>query len=107
MSLEQSPSGLAPATHPVPPFVSAMGGTSVGAEARLSEALSITKDMFATSPSVQTMSDPDDPDHPFILLTVHAQGDTRELIERHVEWGSRVRPINLDLSLRLAIVPAD
>jgi len=105
MSLEQP--SLTSASLPTTPVVAGTASSAVDENARLSKVLAITEEMFFTAPTSQAMCDPDDPDHLFVVITVHARGSAQELIQRHVEWGNRVRPLNADLSLRLAIVPVD
>lgn len=103
MALEQSSAASAS-----PPSIAVVAGNptlEVRESARLKEALAITEEMFASRPGFEAMCDPDDPDHPFVLITVSSRGTLRELVQRHIEWGDRVRHLNADLSLRLSILP--
>lgn len=105
MPLEQT----SPITTPPPdvPLLAGAASKPIPGDARLNEVLEITKEMFAAAPVVEVMCDPDDPDHPFVSITVQVRGDTREIIQHHIDWGDRVRPLNEDLLHRLSIVPLD
>lgn len=75
---------------------------------RLAEVIKITEEIFGATPTVETMCDPDDPaETPFLHFSVQGRGENKELIQRHIQWGQRLRPLNLDLSLRLSITPID
>jgi hypothetical protein len=104
MSLEQIPTA---------PNQSLAAGFSVASappmrdDARLSTVIKITEEIFGFSPTIETITDPEDPaETTFVVLTVHAQGENKDLIRQHVVWGERVRPVNMDLHFRLSINPS-
>jgi len=105
MPLEEM--SLSSDSSPALTVVAADASLAAGHEHRLQQVLAITQEMFALPPVVQALSDPDDLEHPFVLLTVSCRGSLPELVGRHVAWGDRVRHLNEDLYFRLSILPVD
>lgn len=74
---------------------------------KLAAVMQITIDLFGCTPTVEIMTDPDDPhETAFRVLSVRAAGDNKQLIQQHILWGERVRPLNMDLHFRLSIHPS-
>ena len=75
---------------------------------RLTGLFAITEEIFpAGEPVTEVMWDPEDPMHPFLVMTVKARGETRSLLRLSREWHERVNelwPRHSGL-LRLAVIP--
>jgi hypothetical protein len=73
----------------------------------LQRALAMAAEMFSCVPEVETMHDPDDPRHSFIVVTVWWNGTPPEVVAKSLEWHERVAIISPSLeALRLTIYPA-
>jgi hypothetical protein len=79
---------------------------SVADDVTIAEVVRVTEEIFGVVPTMEMMIDPEDPaETPFLVFTVQGRGSNEELIQRHILWGERLRPLNMDLSLRLSIIP--
>lgn len=75
---------------------------------RLLDLCSLTQELFGCIPSFESAVDPDEPDFPFVVVTVDWSGDPRELIQRRIQWHERVRGLAAGDSgkLRLSVMPS-
>jgi len=75
--------------------------------AQLRDVLTITGEMFSCEPELERMFDSEDAEHPFVVLTVKARGEAKELVERSLEWHERVsRAVSGNFGLlRLSLIP--
>ena len=103
MPLEETPSVPTRASAAAFPVASA---PPVLDDSKLAAVMKITSEIFGCTPTVETMTDPDDVEEtPFCVLSVQVKGDNRQLIQQHILWGERVRPLNMNLRFRLSIHP--
>jgi hypothetical protein len=77
---------------------------------KIADIIDVTQQMFPTKPPrIELMRDPEDPESPFVIITVAFQGNAKELVERRIEWHNRIEslPSGSSGAIRLSIVPAD
>jgi hypothetical protein len=74
---------------------------------QLAEVAQITKEMFSCDPVFEVLSDPDEPEFPFVLYTVKHVGEVSQHLKLQTEWLQRIRGLFLDPLTypRLRIVP--
>jgi hypothetical protein len=104
MSLEETPAVPAPSAVTAFPVASASPALD---DSKLAAVIKITCEVFGCTPTVESMTDPEDPnERAFCVLNVQAKGDNKQLIQQHILWGESVRPLNMDLHFRLSIHPS-
>jgi hypothetical protein len=75
-------------------------------DALLQRAVTIAAEMFSCVPEVETMHDPDDERHSFVVVTVWWNGTPQEVVAKSLEWHERVAVVSPSLeALRLTIYP--
>ncbi len=62
----------------------------LGSPVDWSEILRLTGELFPGDVTVDRMSDPEFPRESWVVLTVEATGEPREIIRRQCEWHERV-----------------
>lgn len=75
----------------------------------LDDILALTEEIFPGEVRIDVEADPEWPQDRYVVFTVKADGDARELVQRQCEWHRRVlavAPDSLNL-LRLSIVAYD
>ena len=88
-------------------FVAEPSVSAPDSPADWSDILHLTELLFPGTVSMERMSDPDSPQQAWVVLTVHAQGDSQQLLRRRCEWHERVAlqfPEQV-CGLRLSICP--
>jgi hypothetical protein len=74
---------------------------------QLAEVVQITKQMFSCDPVFEVLSDPEEPEFPFVLYTVKHTGETAQHLQLQTEWHQRIKglfPDSLNYP-RLRIIP--
>ena len=70
--------------------------------------LTMTQEMFDGEPTVEICRDPEDPEHPFFVVTVTWQGEAHALVDHRLDWHERVSKLHSGGVgvFRLSVVPA-
>ncbi|HVC93313.1 MAG TPA: hypothetical protein VND64_06455 [Pirellulales bacterium] len=91
----ESPNGFA---YPQGPFTD-----------RLRQILLVTRDLFPGPVRVELQDDPEVVVEPYVVFTVEAEGDPKEIVRRRCVWHERLRCIlsNLDEDIGLSINPRE
>jgi hypothetical protein len=78
-----------------------------GRDPRLADVVAVTQELFPGEPTIDLSRDPEDPDNPFVVITVKARADSAELLNRRFKWHDRIRDLTPGHSgsLRLTIIP--
>jgi len=73
----------------------------------VAKVMAVAESMFACRPEVEVAHDPEDPDHTFVVITVHAAGELSSLIAKRLEWHERIERIAPQSAglFRLSIIP--
>lgn len=73
----------------------------------VTEVMAVAESMFACRPEVEVAYDPEDPDHTFIVVTVHAAGEPSSLVLKKLEWHEKIEQIAPQSAglFRLSIIP--
>ena len=73
----------------------------------ITEVVAITQHLFDCAPVFEVLSDPEDPESKFVVVTVECQGEPSELLAKRIEWHSRMRSVSAERfgNLRLTIIP--
>jgi len=72
------------------------------------EVLRITQDMFPEStPEVELAVDPENPDEPFVVVTVRCSEEIDKIVEKKLAWHDRISGLAADNSclIRLSVIP--
>jgi hypothetical protein len=57
----------------------------------LGNVIGMTREMFpGSAPEIETVADPEDAAHPFLMVTVQWAGDPRDSVEKRLEWHRRI-----------------
>ena len=75
---------------------------AANAAALPSEIARISEELFPGPLEARCETDPEQPTEQFLVLTVHADGDPEEVVERRREWHRRVSSINSNARTRIA-----
>ncbi|HVC98613.1 MAG TPA: hypothetical protein VND64_33410 [Pirellulales bacterium] len=67
--------------------------------------IAITDELFPGPISVSTEADPEAPSQSFLVLTVEASGEVREIVQRRREWHVKAEPFLVGWDVRLSIIP--
>jgi hypothetical protein len=80
---------------------------SIDLPGRLADVSQITRELFPGKCEFTSEFDPEYPDDRYVVVSVEATGDPRNIVDRSCEWHQRVRNLSADLErrLRLAVVP--
>ncbi len=70
--------------------VAEQNGRCVAPIPNLSEVVRMTEEFFSAPVSVETMSDPESPGQAWVVLTVEATGEPKELVQRRCDWHERL-----------------
>jgi hypothetical protein len=76
--------------------------------AQLEQVVQVTQDMFG-DPETQVEHDPEDPETPYVVLTVNVVGNLTDLVSRRIEWHKRIRPLTPGShgTFRLSMIPVE
>lgn len=102
MSLEQAP-GVS-SQSPEVDFLASTAPRPLGDE-RLAEVFRITKEIFGYEPTTEVMFDPEDPGWSWTVVNVKSQGEPKEIVQRRMEWHTRIDQLKLAEHPRLSIMP--
>ncbi|MBX9788754.1 MAG: hypothetical protein K2Y37_07540 [Pirellulales bacterium] len=82
--------------------------SSIQQDPRILDLCSVTQELFGCVPKFEATFDPEEPDCPFVVVTVDWSGDAREIIERQIQWHERIRGLMAGSSgkLRLSVMPS-
>jgi hypothetical protein len=70
------------------------------------EVIKVSADLFPGSLDARWESDPELPNQLFLVVTVQANGQPRELVQRRREWHRRVSQSLPDANIRLCLTSA-
>lgn len=76
-------------------------------EPTLLNVIAVTQELFpGSAPEIERMADPEDAEHPFVVVTVQWAGDPRASVEKRLEWHRRVSRacVGMPGGIRLSMV---
>ena len=77
-------------------------------ESRIPDILAVTQEMFEGDPTIEISRDPEDPEHPFFVVTVHWRGEARAMVDQRLAWHERISKLHSGGVgvFRLSVIPA-